>query len=156
VVALLYTWGAAQAGALELLAQVAGMVWSVPEPTPEPAAAPDLVTIAPAPTPPSKDTASWESLPSDQQQIHLRAQRFARVCVAEMRLYEADAVQTGRATGDLYSALRGRIDAARDSFHQQFFSRCPSMVDYLHVEMLRTLANDDPDLFGRDYPGPLV
>jgi len=30
------------------------------------------------------------------------------------------------------------------------------MVDYLHLELLRTLANDDSDLLGKDYPGPLV
>ena len=73
-----------------------------------------------------------------------------------MRLYDADAVQRGRTHCDLYGALRGRIERARQAFHKKFFSTCPSMVDYLHLELLRTLANDDPDLFGKDYPGPLV
>ena len=31
-----------------------------------------------------------------EQQIHLRAQRFARVQAGEMRLYHADVVQVGR------------------------------------------------------------
>ena len=30
------------------------------------------------------------------------------------------------------------------------------MVDYLHLELLRTLANDDADLLGSEYPGPMV
>jgi hypothetical protein len=30
------------------------------------------------------------------------------------------------------------------------------MVDYLHPELVRTLANDDVELLGSDYPGPLV
>jgi hypothetical protein len=30
------------------------------------------------------------------------------------------------------------------------------MVDYLHLELTRTLANEDPDLLGSTYPGPLV
>src|SRR5207247_8493153 len=96
VAALVYAWGTVQGAAIELLAQVAGMVWSAlanDEGTPavaseEVAAAPELVTIAPAPTPtaaPPKPAATWESLPADEQQIHLRAQRFARVQVAEMR-----------------------------------------------------------------------
>ena len=55
-----------------------------------------------------------------------------------------------------HAALRERIDMARELFHEQFFAPCASMVDYLHLELLRTLANDDPDLFGKDYPGPLV
>jgi len=122
---------------------------AAPEPEafePSPAAAPEKKKPAPA----------WETLSSEDQQIHLRAQRFARVQVAEMRLYEADAVQSGRVRGDLYDALRKPIDAARESFREQFFSRCESMVDYLHLELMRTLAHDDPDLFGKDYPGPLV
>jgi hypothetical protein len=161
VAALLYCWGTVQSAALELLAQVAGVVWSAfaSEPA-EPELAPpsDLVTIAPAPPPaePAKPAATWESLPPTEQQIHLRAQRFARVQAAEIRLYEADAVQSGRTRRDLYGALRNRIEAARKSFHEQFFASCPSMVDYLHLELLRTLANDDCDLLGQDYPGPLV
>lgn len=156
--ALLCCWDNPQSAALELLAQFAGMVWSEPEPEPEtepePTPPSELVTIAPAPAP--KSAATWESLPVAEQQIHLRAQRFARVQVAEMRLYDADAVQRGRSHFDLYGELRDRIDAARQSFHEQFFAGCPSMVDYLHLELLRTLANDDPDFFGKDYPGPLV
>jgi hypothetical protein len=150
VVALVYTWGAKQGAALELLAQVAGAVWSAAARASEPP--PQLVTIAAAPAPKSP----WESLSPEEQQIHLRAQRFARVQAAEMRLYEPDAVQTGRARRDLYGALRKPIDAARKSFREQFFPNCPSMVDYLHLELVRTLANDDPDLFGNQYPGPLV
>jgi hypothetical protein len=71
-------------------------------------------------------------------------------------LQEADAVASGRARRDLYRQLRGRIDQARAAFHRTFFEACPSMVDYLHLELLHTLANDDSDLLGKDYPGPLV
>jgi hypothetical protein len=161
VTALLYCWGATQSAAVELLAQFTGMLWRETEPEIEVAAAApasDLVTIAPAaarePAPAPKPT--WESLPLEEQQIHLRAQRFARVQVAEMRLFDADAVQAGRSRRDIYGHVRERIDAARKSFHEQFFATCPSMVDYLHLEVVRTLANDDSDLLGKDYPGPLV
>jgi hypothetical protein len=153
------TWGNANVAAIELLAQVTGAVWSTLaiEEEPEPEPAPPLVQIAAAaPAEPRASAADWESLPSEEQQLHLRAQRFARVHVAEMRLYEADAVKAGRARRELYDVLRNPIDAARAAFREQFFARCPSMVDYLHLELMRTLANDEPDLFGKDYPGPLV
>ena len=149
VPALLYVWGEVHGAALELLAQVAAVVWIVieaPKKMVKPAA--DLVQIAD----PAKPT--WDSLPPEEQQVHLRAQRFARVQVAEMRLYEADAVQSGRARRDLYSALHKSIDQARKNFRESFYTSCPSMVDYLHLELLRTLANDDPELLGKDYPGP--
>ena len=139
---------AALASAIELLGHVAAAVWSaIPEPTPPP----DLVGIAPAPAPAS----SWDGMPADEQRIHLRAQRFARVQVAEMRLFEAEAVQNGRAQRSLYEALRKSIDAAREIFRKTFFASCASMVDYLDLELTRTLANDNPDLLGKTYPGPL-
>ncbi len=147
VPALLYAWGTVQGSVLELLTQLAAAVWAgLPAPS-------DLVKL-PAAQPPAPTT--WEKLPPEEQQLHLRAQRYARVQVAEMRLFETDAVQSGRARRDLYGALRQRIDAARDSFRQSFFTACPSMVDYLHLEMVRTLANDDPEILGKDYPGPMV
>ena len=73
-----------------------------------------------------------------------------------MRLDHTEAVQSGRARRDLYKALRLPVDEARQTFRAEFFVPCPSMVDYLHLELTRTLANDDPDLLGSDYPGPLV
>jgi hypothetical protein len=146
VPALLYCWGQVQGAALEMLAQVAAAVWDslvAPE-------APQLVSIAPAPA------SAWDGLSAEEQAVHLRAQRFARVQVAEMRLLDGAAVQSGRTQRDLYAALRARIDDARVTFRKSYFAPCPSMVDYLHVELVRTLAHDDPDLLGKDYPGPLV
>ena len=151
--ALVYCWGTVQVAALELLAQVASAVWSaIPVPPPQ------LVTIAMAPdaAPVKPKPAAWQDLMAGEQQIHLRAQRFARVQAAELRLYHADVVQVGRTRRNLYEALRQPIDDARQSFRTQFFTDCPSMVDYLHLEITRTLANDDPDLLGSTYPGPLV
>ena len=154
VAALVYCWGTVQVAALELLAQVASAVWSaIPVPPPQ------LVSIAMAADPPpvqAKPAAAWQELPPAEQQIHLRAQRFARVQAAEMRLYHAEVVQVGRSRRNLYEALRQPIDDARQAFRAQFFAGCPSMVDYLHLELTRTLANDDPDLLGSTYPGPLV
>jgi hypothetical protein len=154
VPALLYAWDEprrqVQGPALELVAQVAAAQWVglLPPPVME------LVTIAPLP--PAKAAGTWESLAPEEQQIHLRAQRFARVQTAAMRLQEGPAVQAGRSRHNLYASLRGPIDAAREQFRKDFFSRCPSMVDYLHLELVRTLANDDAELLGTDYPGPMV
>ena len=160
VPALVYVWGAVNGSIVEMLSQIGAAVWigivpPVPPAPPVEEAAP-LVQIAasPAPEPPPKPT--WESLSAEEQQVHFRAQRFARVQVAEMRLYQGDAVQSGRAQRDLYGALRKTIDQARRSFHESFYPHSSTMVDYLHLELVRTLANDDAELMGRDYPGPLV
>jgi len=162
VPALVYAWGTVHGSAIELLAQVAAAVWTAlsgPEPEGAP---PDLVTIepaapvpaAPAPAEPAAPIAPAE--PAELGPLHLRARRFARVEVAKLRLFEADAVRAGRARRNLYEALRDSIDAARETFRQSFLAPCPGIPDYLHLELVRTLANDDPELLGKTYPGPLV
>jgi hypothetical protein len=90
------------------------------------------------------------------QDLHLRAQRFARTQVAEMRLYKSENVKIGRAARSLYTSLKAEIDSARETFRRDFLSAPGGMVDYLHLELVRTLANDDVELLGSDYPGPLV
>jgi hypothetical protein len=134
VPALLYAWGSVQGAAVELLTQVTAAAWTA---MPPPASA-------------------WDRLPPEEQRIHLRAQRFARVRAAEMRLFQGDAVRAGRVGCGLYDALREPIDAARKVFRLSFFTPCSSMVDYLHLELVHTLANDDPELLGNNYPGPLA
>ena len=150
VPALLYAWGDVQGAALELFAQVAAAAWS------EPAAAPvELVTIA-APAPPAAPAPAAPELSGEPERLHLKARRFARVQVAEMRLNEAAAVHSGAAHKNLYASLRPRIDAARAAMREKFFALCPGMPDYLHLELVRTLAHDEPELLGKDYPGPLA
>ncbi|HTX36673.1 MAG TPA: hypothetical protein VME43_16710, partial [Bryobacteraceae bacterium] len=160
VPALLYTWGNTQEPVLEMLTEVASAAWEIRTPPALPSPAPELVRITPAAVPAVVEgepaRTAWEQLSADEQQIHLRAQRYARVQAAEMRLHEADAVESGRARRNLYELLQKPIDQARTTFHQRFFLPCPSMVDYLHLELVRTLANDDAELLGTDYPGPLV
>jgi len=150
VPALVCAWGKVEAAAVELLAQVAGVEFERLLRTTA-ASAPEvaLVNIAPA-----EDT--WDSLPGREQRLHLRAQRFARVRVAEWRLREGAAVRSGRVRGDLYGELAPQIDGARESFRDEFLIQCPSMIDYLHREMVHTLAKDNAQLLGKDYPGPLL
>jgi hypothetical protein len=150
---LLYCWGPVQTAGAELLAELAAAVWGAMEAR---AAVPaQLVRIAATPEP-ERQRMTWDQLSLEEQQMHLRAQRFARVRTAELRLRDSQAVQAGRARRDIYGALREGIDAARAEFHVAFFTTCPSMVDYLHMELVHSLANDDAELLGKDYPGPLV
>jgi hypothetical protein len=158
--------------ALEVLTSLAGAALDcrlnrrpAPKPEPVPAAAGELVTIGPAavgPAPVEEQAAAAPSgpppvaaLPREEQEWHARAQRFARVRVAEMRLYQAQAVRQGREHARLYMALRGEMDRSRAQFKHEFL-HVPSMIDYFHLEVVRTLANDDPALLGPEYPGPLV
>jgi hypothetical protein len=97
----------------------------------------------------------WSQLPREELALHLRAQRFARVRVAEMRLCRSPEVHSGRAGRNLYAALKEDIDFAREAFRRDFTCASPAMPDYFHLELIRTLANDDVGVLGEDYPGPL-
>jgi hypothetical protein len=136
----------AEFGGLELLTAMAGVILDA-------RAAAELRRPALAAAPLEPD---WSGLSSADRELHAKARRFARVQVAEMRLFKAQAVKEGRLRQDLYSTLRQEIDAAREVFRGTFASASASMVDYLHLELVRTLANDDARLLGPAYPGPLV
>jgi len=146
--------------ALELLATVAGLSLDLRQTARKaPSAAPagELLGIQPngSAKPPVQVVVDVTKLSKDEQEIHARAQRFARVRIAEMRLYHAQAVKQGRDASNLYAALQTEIDSGREQYRQDFLST-PTMIDYFHVELVRTLANDDASMLGPDYPGPLV
>ncbi|HLH38634.1 MAG TPA: hypothetical protein VKX39_05755 [Bryobacteraceae bacterium] len=84
------------------------------------------------------------------------ARRFAKVKIAEMRLYQAPAVESGRAARDLYGSLQPHIDAARKAFAERFLQNGNRSADYLHSELVRVLAKNDATLLGPDYPGPMA
>ena len=112
--------------------------------------------------PPVSETAApatrllLDDLTPDDLRLHLQAQRVARVKVASMRIDHEDALRNGVASRDIYGALHTQIDDARRAFLQEHLSRTPSMVDYLHLEILHTLAHNDDQLLGNGYPGPMV
>jgi|SRR5579871_2310757 len=97
---------------------------------------------------------------AEQEQVapenHMRARRFATVRVAEIQLYQAAQVRAGRGGANLYTTLRPVLDAARAAYAEQFLIPANGVPDYLHQEIVRSLANNDAKLLGPQYPGPLV
>src|SRR5271167_1026476 len=61
------------------------------------------------------------------------AQRFARVRVAEIQLYHAAPLKNGRASRDVYAALKTQIDAAREAYRDRFLTPANGTADYLHA-----------------------
>jgi len=154
VVALLYadtTEREVQAESLELLATIASTVaeshsWFIPSA--------QLVSILSPRKHPKGD--AWDSLTDAERDMHRRAQRFARVQVASIRLYQSEKVKTARSNGTLYASLKEELDSVRAIYLRDFIADSPSMVDYLHLELVQTLANNEVELLGSDYPGPMV
>ena len=144
VVAMVVTSEGRSSAQIELLCEAAGMRLEAMPDGARSDAAPDIA-----------DSHSWESLSRDDQRLHVQAQRMARVRIAAVRLEHAAELNNGMAAGDIYAALRQPIDAAREQFRDTFLAKSPTMVDYLHMEILRSFAHDDERLLGANYPGPM-
>ncbi len=98
---------------------------------------------------------AWADLDEDQRVLHIRAQRFSRVTIAQLQLSRPEACRAGRDQANLYVFLKSELDKARDTYRRQFMT-VPSMVDYLHLELVRTAAEGDELKLGADYPGQLL
>jgi hypothetical protein len=142
--------------ALELLVSLAASSIEITETVTVTPQAAQLVNIGGGEGARPAAKASWGELSKSEQEHHMRAQRFARTQVAQLLLHKVNQVRSGRASNNLYGALRGDIDAGREAFRQQYLENSPSMVDYYHLELVRTLAKDSPDALGPDYPGPMA
>jgi hypothetical protein len=102
-----------------------------------------------------KPLPAWSDLNQNQRALHSKAQRFSRVAVAEMQLTRPEACRAGREQNNIYMFLQSEIDKAREQYRKQFMS-VPSMLDYLHLELVNTAAAGDELKLGADYPGQLL
>jgi hypothetical protein len=96
----------------------------------------------------------WAHLPPEERDRHIRAQRFARVKVAQMEISKPEACRAGRKDNNFYLFLKREIDSARDSYRKQFMTTL-DMPDYLHLELVRRAAEGQEQKLGADYPGQL-
>lgn len=118
-------------------------------PAPEPAALTDEYLI-------SAKATDVGCLSEEELKIHRDAQRFSKLLVAEIELYNKREVEDGRRNKDLYQRLKKDIDRSRETYEKRFANTVANQVDYLHEELVRRLADDDSALLGSGYPGPSV
>jgi len=106
----------------------------------------------PPPAPPAK--ADISQLSEAEQKVHKDAKRFAKLLVSEIELYNKAKVAEGRKNRDLYKLLKSDIDRSRQTFDKRFGKTINKQFDYMHDELVRTLAGNDMAVLGPDYPGP--
>jgi len=134
--------------------EVEGVVEDVPaqEPAgtlPEPEPAP-----APEPEPVAFDVAS---LPKDEQDLHKRANRVAKVSMQDIKMLKPEDVRKGLEHKDICVRLRIEIDKARKEYDRRFQKILDQPVDYFHHWMVEILASGDPEALGEyPYPSPVL
>jgi hypothetical protein len=76
------------------------------------------------------------------------ARRYARLLVAEIKLYNETAVRIGREKRDLLSRLRPEIERARRLYDERVSPSVAARGSYFQDELVHTLADGDAALLG--------
>jgi hypothetical protein len=88
--------------------------------------------------------------PADQE-IHAKAQRFARLLVDEIKLYNQAKVSEGRKNKDLYDRLKDTIDKSRITYQKRYGNTVAASGNYFQHELIRSLAEDNVSLMGSNF-----
>jgi hypothetical protein len=91
------------------------------------------------------------ALSEEDADIHRKAQRFARLLVDEIKLYNQAKVAEGRKNKDLYDRLKDDIDKSRATFKKRYGNTAAAGVDYIQAELVRSLAEDDITVMGANF-----
>jgi hypothetical protein len=105
----------------------------------EPAAAPSIFNL--------------DSLPREEQELHRRAYRVAKVSMQDIKMLRPEEVRLGRLNRDLCIRLRDDIEKAHKEYDRRFQSIQGHPVDYFYDWLVEILGGGDPQALG-EYPYP--
>jgi hypothetical protein len=124
-------------------------------PEPEPAA--EVVEVAHAATAsaaasaPAAAADPFAGMSAEDADTHRKAQRFARLLVDEIKLYNQAKVAEGRRHKDLYDRLKEDIEKSRATYQKRYGSSVAASGDYFQKEVVRSLAEDDLGVMGSSF-----
>jgi hypothetical protein len=87
----------------------------------------------------------------EDQDVHRKAQRFARLLVDEIKLYNQAKVAEGRKNKDLYDRLKETIEKSRGTYQKRYGNTVAASGNYFQHEIIRSLAEDDPSIMGANF-----
>jgi hypothetical protein len=128
---------------------------TTPAPVQEPAA--EVVEVAAhaaaasAASAPATAADPFAGMSPDDADTHRKAQRFARLLVDEIKLYNQAKVAEGRRNRDLYDRLKEDIEKSRSTFLKRYGNTAAASGDYFQKEVVRSLAEDDYSVMGANF-----
>jgi hypothetical protein len=93
-----------------------------------------------------------EALDPETRKKHEEAQRFARLLVSEIRLYNEAKVKQGQKSRDLYDLLRDDIERSRQLYRERVSESIRVSTNYFNDELVRLLAEGDEGAMGQPLP----
>jgi hypothetical protein len=130
---------------------------TAPKAPPEPEHAAEVVEVsahaasASAASAPAAAADPFAGLSAEDADTHRKAQRFARLLVDEIKLYNQAKVAEGRRHKDLYDRLKDDIEKSRATFQKHYGSTPAASGDYFQREVVRSLAEDDASVMGESF-----
>ena len=120
--------------------------------TEQPATAAHTDTVAAsAAAAPAPAADAFANLTPEDADVHRKAQRFARLLVDEIKLYNQVKVTEGRRNKDLYDRLKDDIEKSRITYKKRYGSTVAGDADYFSQELIRSLAEDDLSIMGANF-----
>ena len=123
---------------------------AVPEPEPV-AEVVEVASAASASAAAAPAADPFAGLSPEDADTHRKAQRFARLLVDEIKLYNQAKVNEGRRNKDLYDRLKEDIDKSRTTFQKRYGNTAAASGDYFSKEVIRSLAEDDASVLGVNF-----
>ena len=91
------------------------------------------------------------SLSAEEQELHRRANRVAKVSMQDIKMLRPEQVRLGREKKDLCVRLRDDIEKAHREYDRRFRPIMDHPVDYFYRWMVEILADGDAHALG-EYP----
>jgi hypothetical protein len=124
---------------------------------PEPEPAVEVVEVAhaasasAAASAPAAAADPFAGISAEDADTHRKAQRFARLLVDEIKLYNQAKVAEGRRHKDLYDRLKEDIEKSRATYQKRYGSTVAASGDYFQKEVVRNLAEEDVAIMGANF-----
>lgn len=100
---------------------------------------------------PAAATDPFAGMSPEDAETHRKAQRFARLLVDEIKLYNQAKVAEGRRHKDLYDRLKEDIEKSRSTFQKRYGTTVAASGDYFQKEVVRNLAEEDASIMGASF-----
>jgi hypothetical protein len=130
----------------------------IPAAMPEPEPVAELVEVASsahaapsAAAAPATAADPFAGLSAEDADTHRKAQRFARLLVDEIKLYNQAKVAEGRKHKDLYDRMKDDIEKSRSTFQKRYGTTIANSGNYFQQELVRSLAEDDISIMGANF-----
>jgi hypothetical protein len=121
-----------------------------PEPPPAQALEDEAVLSSPAAEPYGTEF-DVNRLSPEEQELHRRANRVAKVSMQDIKMLRPEQVRLGRENKDICIRLRDDIEKAHREYDRRFKPIMDHPVDYFYRWLVEILAEGDPHALG-DYP----